>query len=45
MRENDYEKVKNLLNQTGINYSPKEFKRVASAKKLYQWNVDARQEY
>ena len=45
MRENDYEKVKNLLNQTGINYSPKEFKRVASAKKLYHWNVDARQEY
>ena len=45
MREHDYEKVKTLLNQTGINYSPKEFKRVASAKKLYQWNVDAHQEY
>ena len=45
MREGDYEKVKNLLNQTNINYSPKEFKRIASAKKLYQWNTDAHQEY
>ena len=45
MREGDYEKVKNLLNQTNINYSPKEFKRIASARKLYQWNTDANQEY
>ena len=45
MELDDYAKVKELLSQTGIDYSPKEFKRVASAKTLYHWNVDSDQEY
>ena len=45
MKLDDYAKVEQLLSQTGIDYSPKEFKRVASAKTLYHWNVDSDQEY
>ncbi len=45
MSENDYARVQQLLSRTGVDYSPREFKRVASARTLYHWNVDADQEY
>ena len=45
MSEKDFAKVSELLAKAGINYSAKEFKRVASAKTLYHWNVEAEQEY
>ena len=45
MAEEDYAAVRQLLGQTGLDWSPREFKRVASAKTLYHWNVDADQEY
>jgi glutamate synthase domain-containing protein 3 len=41
----DYEKVGELLKRAGFEFSPKEFKRVASARQLYHWNADANQEY
>jgi glutamate synthase domain-containing protein 3 len=41
----DHAKLKDLLGKAGINYQPKEFKRVASARSLYHWNSDAHQEY
>ena len=45
MSEADYIAVSTLLDKAGFSYSPKEFKRVASAKQLYHWNADANQEY
>jgi len=45
MSENDYRTVGDLLGKAGINYSSKEFKRVASARTLYHWNAEAGQEY
>lgn len=45
MSDADYAAVKELLGRAGFNYDPKEFKRVASAKTLYNWNADANQEY
>ncbi len=45
MCESDYAMVQQLLSRTRVDYSPREFKRVASAKTLYHWNVDASQEY
>jgi len=45
MRPHDYDKLAELLDRAGINYSSKEFKRVASAKSLYHWNAEAGQEY
>jgi methylamine---glutamate N-methyltransferase subunit B len=41
----DEEKLSSLLSQAGLQHSPTEFKRVASARSLYHWNVDAHQEY
>lgn len=37
--------VKDLLAVAGFDYSPQEFRRVASARQLYHWNADANQEY
>ena len=45
MQPADRERVSQLLTAAGIDYDAKEFKRVASARSLYQWNVDAHQEY
>jgi methylamine---glutamate N-methyltransferase subunit B len=45
MVEADFAAVKELLGRAGFDYDPKEFKRVASAKTLYNWNADADQEY
>ncbi len=45
MSEEDYATVKRLLHLAGFKHDPKEFKRIASAKTLYNWNADANQEY
>jgi len=45
MTEADYVAVKELLGRAGFSHDPKEFKRIASAKTLYNWNADADQEY
>ena len=45
MAESDYSRVGQLLSRTGLDCSPREFKRVASAKTLYHWNVNADQQY
>ncbi len=45
MTQNDLNKVTELLKRAGFDYNPKDFKRIASAKKLYHWNADANQEY
>jgi methylamine---glutamate N-methyltransferase subunit B len=45
MTDGDYAAVTELLGRAGFGHDPKEFKRVASAKTLYNWNADANQEY
>jgi glutamate synthase domain-containing protein 3 len=45
MTEGDRATVADLLTQAGLDYNPKDFKRVASARNLYHWNADAEQEY
>ena len=45
MTDKDVAKVAELLKKAGLPGDPKAFKRVASAKTLYHWNVDAHQEY
>lgn len=41
----DYDAVGTLLEQAGFAHSPREFRKVASARSLYHWNADANQEY
>jgi hypothetical protein len=45
MTESDYAKVGELLARAQFSADPLDFKRVASAKRLYHWNADANQEY
>ncbi len=45
MGEQDLADVAQLLSQAGLAHQPAEFRRVASAKKLYHWHADANQEY
>jgi methylamine---glutamate N-methyltransferase subunit B len=45
MTDRDTAELGRLLEQAGINYAPGEFKRVASARRLYHWNSDHHQEY
>lgn len=45
MQDQDFREVGALLKEAGLAHDPKEFKRVASARKLYHWNADANQEY
>ncbi len=45
MDKTDLAAVADLLARAGIKHDPKEFKRVASKRELYHWNVDANQEY
>jgi glutamate synthase domain-containing protein 3 len=45
MRDDDFVAVKELLAAADLRHSPSEFKRVASARSLYYWNADAKQEY
>jgi hypothetical protein len=41
----DHAAVRDLLEIAGLGHSPGDFKRVASARSLYHWNADAKQEY
>ena len=41
----DLEHLGSLLKQAGFDYSPREFQRVASARTLYHWHVDAGSKY
>jgi formylmethanofuran dehydrogenase subunit C len=45
MTQSDYDAVTTLLARAGLNCDPKSFRRIASAKQLYNWNADANQEY
>jgi glutamate synthase domain-containing protein 3 len=45
MGKDDLAAVADLLARAGIKHDPKEFKRIASKRELYHWNVDANQEY
>lgn len=45
MTDADYASVTELLSLAGLSHDPKTFRRVASAKQLYNWNIDANQEY
>jgi methylamine---glutamate N-methyltransferase subunit B len=45
MSESDYAQVATLLDKAGFEHDPKTFRRVASARTLYNWNADANQEY
>lgn len=41
----DLDHLGKLLKRAGFDYSPQEFKRVASARTLYHWHVDAGSKY
>jgi glutamate synthase domain-containing protein 3 len=45
MSDADTAAVDVLLEAAGISHPASEFKRVASAKNLYHWHADAKQEY
>lgn len=45
MTDADLSAVAGLLARAGLKHDPREFKRIASARSLYHWNVDANQEY
>lgn len=45
MTTTDLESVRALLDASGMDHDPATFKRIASARTLYHWNVDADQEY
>lgn len=45
MTEGDVAAVAQLLARAGLDHDPRRFRRVASARSLYHWNVDANQEY
>ena len=45
MSAQDYAAVAGLLSDAGLSHDPKEFRRVASMRRLYHWNADANQEY
>ncbi|MDD3884230.1 MAG: protein glxC [Gallionella sp.] len=45
MSQADLDTVADLLAQAGLKHDPKGFKRIASKRELYHWNVDANQEY
>jgi glutamate synthase domain-containing protein 3 len=45
MQDDDYAQVSRLLSAAEFDNDPTEFKRIASARRLYHWNADARQEY
>jgi methylamine---glutamate N-methyltransferase subunit B len=45
MQDADYAAVEKLLASAGMKHKPREFRRVASMRSLYNWNADANQEY
>ena len=45
MTEADRATIAALLDVAGFKYKPEDFRRIASARKLYHWNADANQTY
>jgi methylamine---glutamate N-methyltransferase subunit B len=45
MSERDHAAVRELLAAAALSHSSSEFKRIASSRSLYHWNVNARQTY
>jgi methylamine---glutamate N-methyltransferase subunit B len=45
MSDADRQTVAQLLGVARLRHDPNEFRRIASARKLYHWNADANQEY
>ncbi len=45
MTDDDHQALANLLSRAQLKHNPQEFKRIASARKLYHWNADAAQDY
>jgi glutamate synthase domain-containing protein 3 len=45
MTPTDHNVVAELLTIAGFKHEPSEFRRIASARRLYHWNADANQEY
>jgi glutamate synthase domain-containing protein 3 len=45
MGDADCSAVETLLSRADISLPPRDFKRIASARSLYHWNVEAKQEY
>jgi glutamate synthase domain-containing protein 3 len=45
MTDADHRKLSDLLTRAGFRYKSSEFRRIASARTLYNWNADADQEY
>ncbi len=45
MQDDDRERLRTLLDAAGMDCEIDHFKRVASARSLYHWNVDTHQEY
>jgi methylamine---glutamate N-methyltransferase subunit B len=45
MTDTDHRRVAKLLDKAGFVGDPKQFKRVASARSLYNWHAEANQEY
>jgi len=45
MTDADRASVEQLLGIAGFKHHPSQFRRIASARKLYHWNADANQEY
>ena len=45
MTADDYAGVKELLAKAELHHDPRTFRRIASAKQLYNWNADAGLEY
>ncbi len=45
MTDADLAAVDGLLQAAGFTHSARDFKRVSSARTLYHWNADAKQEY
>jgi methylamine---glutamate N-methyltransferase subunit B len=41
----DLATVRRLLDASGLTHEPGDFTRIASARTLYHWNADAKQEY
>ena len=45
MSDDDQRQLAGLLSQAELKFDPQDFKRIASARKLYHWNADAAQKY
>lgn len=45
LQATDITAIEGLLRKAGMEFDPREFKRIGSARQLYHWNSDAHQQY